>query len=506
MSTATVEPRAAAAKHAATVPVRVRAKYDSAQTTHSNARHWMNADGLSAVASNSPEVRRVLRQRSRYEIANDSIAQGMIETLVNDTVGTCPRLQLTSNAGAQTETDKAVEQAFKMWGKGAKFGSKMRLARRSKVASGEVFVFLTRGLSRSRVGRTGVELGLHLVEADQIETPTLYMTKPDQVSGIEFDSYGNPTHYHLLDHHPGALGAMLDASSYKPVSADLVLHYFDRKRPGDARGIPEITSALDLFAQRRRWRGATLEAAEQIANIAGVLQTDAPADGDADEVPAGETIDMERGTLLSLPYGWKMGQAKAEQPTATFVQFQNALIAELARCLKMPFNMAAGDSSSSNYASGRLDHQAYFKAITVERAEMIDVMLDPIFWAWFEEARLVRGLLPAAARTEKYARSLATSWFFDGSGHVDPSKEAQGQKTRLETGTTTLAIECAREGNDWREIVAQRSTEKQYLEEMGLTSAATAPGSDGDQNNDEDELDDKIDEKVREQSKKQEAE
>ncbi|MDP1799424.1 MAG: hypothetical protein Q8K78_18150, partial [Planctomycetaceae bacterium] len=55
--------------HAGLRPVRVmRAKYDSALTTDNNRRHWANADGLSASAANGPEVRRILRNRARYEV------------------------------------------------------------------------------------------------------------------------------------------------------------------------------------------------------------------------------------------------------------------------------------------------------------------------------------------------------------------------------------------------------------------------------------------------------
>ena len=43
----------------------VRARYDAASTNDENRRHWANADSLSANAANSPEVRRVLRNRAR---------------------------------------------------------------------------------------------------------------------------------------------------------------------------------------------------------------------------------------------------------------------------------------------------------------------------------------------------------------------------------------------------------------------------------------------------------
>ncbi len=56
----------------------LRARYDSAQTTVGNARHWAIADGLSANAAASPEVRRILRNRARDEVANNSYARGIV--------------------------------------------------------------------------------------------------------------------------------------------------------------------------------------------------------------------------------------------------------------------------------------------------------------------------------------------------------------------------------------------------------------------------------------------
>ena len=44
----------------------IRARFDAAQTTRDNAKHWAYADQLSADMEASPEVRRTLRMRSRY--------------------------------------------------------------------------------------------------------------------------------------------------------------------------------------------------------------------------------------------------------------------------------------------------------------------------------------------------------------------------------------------------------------------------------------------------------
>ena len=88
----------------------VRARFDAAQTTRDNWRHWSAADHLSADMEAAPEVRRTLRMRSRYEVANNSYARGLVQMLANDTIGTGPRLQMLS---ADETFNDAVETALR---------------------------------------------------------------------------------------------------------------------------------------------------------------------------------------------------------------------------------------------------------------------------------------------------------------------------------------------------------------------------------------------------------
>ena len=73
-----------------------------------------------------------------------------------------------------------------------------------------------------------------------------------------------------------------------------------------------------------------------------------------------DLIELERGMLMTMPGGWKMSQVEAQFPTTTYGEFKREILNEIARCLNMPFNVAAGNSSGYNYASGRLDHQVYY--------------------------------------------------------------------------------------------------------------------------------------------------
>ncbi len=454
----------------------VRARYDAAVTSDENRRHWANADGLSANAANSAEVRRVLRNRARYEVANNSYARGIVLTLANDVVGTGPRLQMLTG---DAEADRRIEREFAAWAKAVSLPDKLRTMRMARAEDGEGFAVLT---SNPKLP-TAVQLDLRLVEADQVCTPDLKATGANAIDGIVFDAAGNPVEYHVLKEHPGDSASRLFLD-YDRVPAASVVHWFRADRPGQARGIPDIMPALPLFAQLRRFTLAVLAAAETAADFAGILYTDAPANGEADAAEPFEPIELEQRALVTMPGGWKMSQLQAEQPATTYAEFKHEVLNEIARCLNMPFNVAAGNSSGYNYASGRLDHQTYFKAIRVEQAHLECVVLDRLLAAWFDEAALIPGLLPADLGP---FADWPHQWFWDGHEHVDPAKEASAQATRLGNHTTTLADEYARRGLDWEAQLRQRAKETALMNELGLTPTQAQPPAPEETTEDEDD-------------------
>ena len=442
----------------------VRGKYDSAQTSLENRRHWINADHLSANSAISADVRRTLRSRTRYEVANNSYAKGIVLTLANYVVGTGPRLQMLTD---DPEINRVIEKEFTRWAKAVGLAHKLRTMRIGQCESGECFGLLA---TNPRVSAP-VQLDVRLIEADQVATPwPVAQRDANVIDGIILDEFGNPVAYSILRRHPGDGSALrMSGAEFDVLPADSVIHLFRAERPGQNRGVPEVTSSLSLFATLRRYTLAVLASAEQAALPSGVIYTDAPADAESAGVEPMDTVEMDRGTWLTMPFGWKIGQLKAEQPTTVYGDFKHEVINEIARCLNMPFNIAAGNSSGYNYASGRLDHQAFFKAIRIDQAYLGDMVLDRVFKAWIDEAVLIEGYLPQVVRTLDV--DLPHQWFWDGFEHVDPAKEANAQATRLASKTTTLAAEYAKAGLDWESELRQRAREAALMRELGLSDS-----------------------------------
>ncbi len=418
-------------------PRQVSGRYDSAQTTPENQMHWRWADDMSARAAHSPMVRQILRRRSRYEVANNSFLKGMVRTLADYVVGTGPTINLLTD---DIEFNAAVAEKFAEHCSRIKLARKLHLMRMAKVQDGESI-----GIITNNGGLRGqVKVDLRLVEAEQMTAMAASLPSPTADDGVFFDDWGNVLGYRILRYHPGDLGTtgvFGDADTYP---ASYVCHLFNQDRPGQTRGVPETTPALPLFAMLRRFTIATVLSAETAARFAGVIRTNAPpAAGHAEAGEPFDILDMPYNQLLTLPDGWDISQLRSEHPGTTHEMFKRAVITEAARCLSMPYAVAVGDASNHNFASGKLDYGAWNKSLVVDQDQVEDVVVEPLFVEWYNEASRITDFLPPAP-TPGIPKH---SFLWDGQEFIDP-REAGARDIGLRNGADTLPRLYAKRGLD----------------------------------------------------------
>ena len=459
-------------------PVQVKKRgYDAAKTTRHNEKHFLTADGRDAD-SLIVESLSTLRNRVRYEVRNNCYAAGIVATKANDIVGTGPRLQFAGGSGRFNEI---IESKFAEWCESCELSGLLSWAdllqltgSRQQDESGESIVIFTAD-NQSR--NPGPRLRLQIVEPDRLETPFSLSgvsgISPDGSinQGIKFDGRGRPIEYYILKEHPGAnYGSFgLEITDYDIVPAVDILHLYRMDRPGQTRGVPWLSPAMDLFPILRRYTLATTRAAETAANLAGVIQADTANfdEDDTTDIEELETFEIEANMLTTMPRGWKMEQYDPKQPTASYPEFKKAIISEIARCLSIPYNVAAADASKHNYASGRLDWQGYFRTIRTTQTWLERRVCLQVFKRWLAEALVIPGYLPTPpGRMEINEQTV--KWYWPGQEHVDPQKEAKAQETRIANMTTTLSAEYARQGKDWEAELKQIAREKEMIESLGL--------------------------------------
>ncbi len=430
--------------------VMMRASYDAAKTHDQNRRHWANADYLSADSAGRADIRKILRSRSRYEFDNNPYARGIAHTMANYVIGQGPRLQvLTENVDANRE----IEELFYRWAQAVRFAQKLRTSRISKAISGDVLLQIISNPAIEAQGLPGLDI--NLIEADCLETPWDLMNDTSVVDGIRLDKYGNPVEY-LIVAHPGD-SKYIQNQDVTALPADSVIHLFTPDRPGQHRGIPELAAALETFAQLRRYMQAVLSAAERAAEVSMYFKTDCPpgegaqiAD-DGTELGSLPAIEPRRNEAVFLPEGWEPFQLKAEQPTAEFSATVHQYLSEIGRVMQIPAMIVTGDASNHNFASGRLDYQAFLKMIDVERTDYA-IHLDRIFDMWVEYGRIA-GIEPLSNLSERVQRQ----WYWPGIEHVDELKAANAARVRIESGQSSIATEQARSGYDWEEQQIQQA-------------------------------------------------
>lgn len=427
----------------------LKAKIDLAQTTTDNRRHWANADNLSARAAISPGVRRLVRSRSRYEAENNSWYAGILRTVVNHICGNGPRLQLLT---ADAAANQRIERAFHRWAKSVDFADKLRTMVEAYWRDGEVFA-----MRADRPRHYPMTLDVRTFEADQIAAPYSGATFNDPFvdDGIRFDQSTNEIDIYVYDHHPGA-NVPLSTLKGEWYSSREVLHLFRAERPGQTRGIPRATPALQTLPVMRRHELATLYSAESAANFAMYLKSTSPTIESAQFATDFNEIEIVRNMLTQLPAGWDLGQVKPEQPTTEFGPFQMQCLQSFSRCTNMPYTLAAGTGKDANFSSFKGDMKNVWEPeVQVEQSRVEFSIVEPVFRWFLESAIYVSGLLDGLPAIE----DIDHKWHWPPLPELDAVDSANATAIRLATGQSSPTAEHARRGQDWDTESARAATD-----------------------------------------------
>lgn len=465
----------------------LQGSYDAARQSRVMQNYWQHAEIQSANAAHSPAVQKVLRARSRYEFSNNGFVQRMVLQKANDTIGTCPRVQLNSQSD---QGNRFIEEQWLQWSKAVYLGARLRLSLVCRQVDGAGLVLKAFNPKL----RHAVKLDLRVIDVDRLHTPDMFATSRYRSDGLKKDRWGNLQSIDLLRDHPNADYAA-SPLLYDTIPADFVIYWISSRFAEQDRAVPETAAILNPTGQSRRFRQTVLTAAELAAAVAGIIRTNTGAvDEAADDDEVGDLIQFEMGHLVTLPRGWGMDQMKAEQPTATFAEFTNELSKEQAGGMGMSHHKATGDYSQTNYVSGKLSDRDYLGNIDIERHDLGEQHLSPLFCDFARELAML-GLMPAvpALNSEQYLpklpalqaaagymdiigrRHLATwlrggrevptladlalapqelhaagyeeaslilqslphEWFWDQPRDTDPTKEAIGRTHRIKSGTNS---------------------------------------------------------------------
>lgn len=454
--------------------VLLKAKYDAALWTDETRRHWSQATDKPPSIENNRETRRRLRIRCQHEYDNNSYCQGTISTIATDVIGyTAPKLRvMADNPALKTY----VEEEWTKWSESYEVNlpAKLRLMDETRRIAGESFPYV---FTDDEVGmETGYALGFNILGPGRVIDPGGWgQGQLDPKTGIYNDDgvnvdvkTGRPVSYNVapVEAEVGGYSGLI-RSNVPPISSTYMRQWVQPRRPGQYRGVCELHSCLNLFAQLRRYGLATLTAAEFAAMFAGVMKTTSSAVEPA-QTTAFKEVELNRGTLLTLPDGWDATQFDAKHPMQSQEMFVNLVLREIGRCLDMPFGIIAGDSSRYNYSSAQLDYRGYEERLKYDKLQLIIRVLNWLFKHFLIELGKLNPMIQSAINMNQ----LWHTWGFSRRPSSDPSRDASAEEIRLNNQTTTLSEVYADRGLDWQEALEQRKKENEKISELGLTKVS----------------------------------
>jgi capsid protein len=472
------------------IPTRANAKrqlqmrYDAAQTTTENSRYWQNAGsfGLTPDEMNNQAVRQTLKVRSRYEYNNGGYTKRIINKTANEVVGKNIKINIESSNAAFNE---ACERDITKWQRLIKLEKGLRTMVKDKMRDGEAVAipYTNRRLKHA------VQLDLARISCDRLTSPTISQSLIDNnVDGVILDDMGiNPVQYQVTK-YTGTYGTFM-TGEYNTYNAGKIYHWFEQEYSEQHRGIPELTSTLDINAARRAYSKSVLSTAQMQSNFAMYLKTSVTNPDGNDPAEAMDTFDVERNMVTVLPENSEIGTVNASQPIDTFRDYNNEMIQEASAPGNMPHNMVKASSEDMNFSSARFDYYIMFgKDRDILRSDMEIAILDDFIMQYINEWAILNfAEFPAGVPSD-----ISVSYGYEVDKYIDPLKESKADDLRTqkrEDGTSleTLKTYYASQGKDWKEEVIQNIQEEKFIQETRRSILGEEPE---DNNGDDDDAED----------------
>lgn len=444
----------------------------------------------------------LLRERSRDLLRNAPIAVGAIGTSVANVVGTGLKLQSrvdTDYLGLSEDVadiwEDNTDREWRLWAESQEcdiartlnFHGLQSLAFRQTLENGDVFALLP------RLVRPGspCTLKVQLVEADRICNEKNVQDTESLIAGVVKDpATGAPVAYHVANQYPGkTFVSAKGAATWTIVPAfgpktglRNVLHLYEVTRPGQTRGVPFLAPVMETLKQLDRYTEAELMAAVVSGLFTVFLKSETGAlDFDTmtgmgvetGATSADDDMKLGNGAIVGLKKNESIESANPGRPNTAFDSFVKSILEQIGAALGIPFEVLIRHFQSS-YSASRAALLEAWRFFRSRRVWLVSTFCQPIYETWLYEA-VASGRIQAPGffldpmTAKAYSGAL---WVGDSPGYVDPQKDVDAAKARVDGRFSTLDEETVLlTGGDFEANVRQMAKEKRMLDKAGLLPA-----------------------------------
>lgn len=324
-------------------------------------------------------------------------------------------------------------------------------------------------------------LKIQVIDGERISNPGFQSDRPGLIRGIELDNFGAPIAYNALRSHPAAFpeGSYVWDRLFvfgEETGRRRLLHFFDKERPEQVRGVSYLAPILDSLKQLKRYTEAELMA----AILGGLLTIFIESPGIEEnygfknsqtDTKGNSLADMGYGAIINIEKGKHINLVNPTRPNVSFEPFTLAIMRQIAAALEIPLDevLLKFDTSFSAARAAMLKAWLFYRT---RRKLLTEVFCQPVYSLWFDEA-VSRGFLPYIRNYGNPRVRLAyqqAAWLGTGRGAIDEQAEAEAARIRIGAGISSIPIEAAQlTGENWEKIAKQQAKALRTMEKLGLT-------------------------------------
>lgn len=445
---------------------------------------------------------KTLRERAADLYMNTPIGHAAIKTMTTNVVGSGLKLfprpkfnELGLTAEDARSWSRRVKQEFEVWSGDCDFLRRNNfyelqvVAFNSSLVDGDNFCLMKR-----RPG-TPYSLRLQLIEAGRVSNPItgnakalspIEMLIPENnhriVNGVEVNEDGQLVAIHVSNRQwdePSVISEVVwervkifgDETGCRNV-----LHICRDTRPDQFRGESLLAPVIEAVKQMSRYADSELTSAI-IKSYFSIFFTQAASNydfnqiaGTGDEDPDAPCVDASEyrlgsATIAALPRGVDVKAIDSSNAQSTFESFTNAFLTQIAAAVGLPYELLLKKFQSSYSASraALLQAQDEFR---VRKSAFVNDFCRPIFEQFLTEAVALGRIDAPGFFDDSLTKSywLASEWYNEKSGALDPIKEAEGIRRRLALGLSTHEKEAAElNGSDFWDNLNALTQENEVL-------------------------------------------
>ena len=457
------------------------AEYDAGKRSRTRNQPKSSGDADRSIAKAGAS----LREQARHLEENHDLVNGVMTSLVNNTIGangiSVEPQPKRRNGEIHRELAEQLEELHRDWGRLPEVTRELdrpameRLQARSWFRDGEYFSQHLPGRVAGLDHGTRVPYSLELLESDLV--PMDYDDLGSNIQqGVQKNAWGRPVAYAVYFGHPGSMHTF--DSRIKMVPAERMIHGKLIKRIRQTRGVTALASVITRLQDLKDYEESERVAARISAAVAFQIKKGSPELYMPDNSEKERSFPIAPGIVFdNLRVGEEVSDVSSSRPSQLLQPFRDSMLKAVAAGTETNYSTIARQYNGS-YSAQRQELVEQFVNYSTLTAAFVGQSARPV-WERFVQSAISAGLI-------RVPPDLNPNTLFDAEFRgpvmpwVDPVKEANANVVQVQAGFKSQSQVIRERGGNPMNVLAEIERERREAADRGLSFSSNPSKDDPD--------------------------